>query len=59
MARSKALKAAQEKYLSGKPKPISFRLDGEPRDKLREQQQHVESENQTARRLLLEMLAKI
>lgn len=57
--RSKALKAAQVKYLSGKPKPITFRLDGGPREKLRAQQQDSESENQTAKRLLLDALAKI
>jgi len=59
MKRSNALKSAQDRYLSGKPKPISFRLDGEPRTRLQAHQRDGESENQTAKRLLLAALEKI
>jgi len=59
VARSAALRAAQARYLSGKPRPLTFRIDGEPRAKLRTLMQPGDSENQTAKRLLLEMLAKI
>ena len=59
MKRSPALKAAQDKYLGGKPNPITFRLDGLPRDKLRGLRQGDESDNQTAKRLLLQMLDEI
>lgn len=59
MKRSAALKAAQDKYERSIPKPITFRLQGEPRDKLRDMCRDGESENQAAKRLLLRMLDEI
>jgi hypothetical protein len=58
-ARSPALKAAQEKYLSGKSTPLTFRLDGAEREKLRSQRRDGESESQAAKRLLREWLDRI